>query len=89
MKNYSIDEKEQVLKEVKETGNVAIVAKKHKMPVTTIHSWLKKEQKKETKATSKSVKNLEKQLADRELEIKILKDLLKKRTRPGSKIRGM
>jgi len=78
VRNYNLTEKEQIIKEVKETGNITIVAKKHKIPVTTIHGWLKKEKKIETKECSKSVKSREKQLANKDLEIKILKDLLKK-----------
>jgi transposase-like protein len=41
-KNYTPAEKEQLLKEVKQTGNLSLVGKKHNVPVSTLHSWLGK-----------------------------------------------
>lgn len=78
MKQYRLEEKNQIIKEVKETGSVGIVAKKHKVPLSTVHSWLKLLDNKDIDASKKTVKQLEKKLADKDLEISILKDLLKK-----------
>jgi transposase-like protein len=78
LKSYSLEEKNQIIKEVKETGNISLVAQKHKVPSSTVHSWLKSLENKEINLSKKTLKNLEKQLADKDLEIRILRDLLKK-----------
>ena len=78
MKTYSLEEKGQVLKEVKETGNALIVAKRHKIPISTLKTWLKNIENKDIRSSRKTLKDLEKKLADKDLEISILKDLLKK-----------
>jgi transposase-like protein len=41
-KTYPDEIKEQVLKEVEETGNVALVARNHGIPSTTINTWISK-----------------------------------------------
>lgn len=98
-KAYSEDLKEQILKEVEETGNMALVARNHNIPSTTINTWMKR--KKNTgkggssrgpKASSFNSNNynkevekendtLKKLLGEKDLEIAILKDLLKKTNR--------
>lgn len=40
---YSDEFKEQIIKECQETGNVALVARRHEIATTTIHTWLKKQ----------------------------------------------
>ena len=91
---YSIEFKEQVIKECQETGNIALVARKHNISSNTIHTWMRKYRKHGTlkpmpNAKDKQSKALEQQLnkvssendklkrllAEKELEIAILKDL--------------
>ena len=80
MRTYTDAQKEQVLTEVKETGNVCLVARKNNIPVSTIHTWIRSKSK--TKITNiedaSTIKKLKQDLLDKELENKILKDLLKK-----------
>ncbi|WP_187142727.1 helix-turn-helix domain-containing protein [Thermanaerosceptrum fracticalcis] len=42
---YSHEFKKQILKECQETGNVALVARRHEIATTTIHTWLKNNDK--------------------------------------------
>lgn len=93
-KKYSDELKEQIIKECQETGNVAIVARRHNISPNTIHTWLKKYRKTGSvktlpKAQNDKNKALEKQLrevsiendrlkrllADKELELAILREL--------------
>jgi transposase-like protein len=77
-KNYTPAEKEQLLKEVKQTGNLSLVGKKHNVPVSTLHSWLGKAKHVPSEKKSPILRRLKKELADKELEIQVLKELLKK-----------
>lgn len=77
-KSYSLEEKQQILREVEDTGNVLVVARKHNIPQSTIHSWIRSSNRSELRKREVSVRQLKKQLLDKDLEIKILKDLLKK-----------
>lgn len=47
MKRYNLEVKEQISKEVKETGNVAILAKRHEITPSNIHTWIKKDKDKQ------------------------------------------
>jgi len=78
VKTYNKEFKEQILKECMETNKYNIVAKKHDVPVTTVYTWLKRDKNKSKIQTAKGQKALEKELTDAKLEIKILKELLKK-----------
>lgn len=78
MKHYSIEFKEQILKEVREVGSVSLISRKHSVPTTTIHTWQKRLKTSELSAKAKDDKDLKKKLFDLELENKILKELLKK-----------
>ncbi len=66
------------MQEVTEVGSILTVSKKHKIPSSTVHGWFKRQENREVIETKSSVKKLQKQLADKDLEISILKDLLKK-----------
>ena len=79
-RNYSELEKQQILAEVKSTGNVAAVARKNNMPPGTIHTWLEKKSPSKTgqKSTLDELKKVKSRNEDLELENKILKELLKK-----------
>lgn len=80
LKNYSKELKEKVLREAKETGNIALVADKYKINCTTVYGWIKTEKNREKNQTKKSFTALRKELEEKELENKILKELLKKTT---------
>lgn len=99
-KAYSDELKEQILKEVDDTGNIALVARNHNIPTTTINTWLKKRNKvgkvcatrgpksnnfnsnNYSKEIEKENDQLKKLLGEKDLEIAILKDLLKKTNQP-------
>jgi transposase-like protein len=82
---YSQEFKEKLIHEVEQVKSISSVSKKHNVPTTTIHGWLKKSNKKvnlkseiknkDLKSENKQLKN---KLAEAELELMILKDLLKK-----------
>jgi len=93
-KQYGDELKELIVKECQETGNVALVARRHEMSPNTIHTWLSKYRKNGSvktmpKAKDDRQKALEKQLkevstendrlkrllADKELELAILREL--------------
>ena len=91
-KQYSDEFKELIIKECQETGNVALVARRHEMSPNTIHTWLMKNRKNgSVKALPKAKKQREKAmekrlkevstendrrlLADKELELAILREL--------------
>lgn len=78
MRRYSTEKKEQILKEAEETGSVALVARKHSVPTSTIHTWQKTLKNKGLHTKQQQDRELKKQLADLELENQILKELLKK-----------
>lgn len=98
-KSYPDEFKEQVLKEVEETGNVTLVARNHGIPSTTINTWIKKRNGSNSGISSRGPKSsnfnsnnynkeiekendqLKKLLGEKDLEIAILKDLLKKTNR--------
>lgn len=77
-KNYSREFKEQILKECMETNKYNVVARKHNVPVTTVYTWIKRDKNRSNIQAAKGQKALEKELADARLEIKVLKELLKK-----------
>ena len=76
MKRYTKEEKAEILKEVESLGNVSLVAKKHGMPSTTIQNWIRKGLN--NKINPSEIRRLRKILSEKELQISILKDLLKK-----------
>ena len=78
MKHYSIEFKEQILKEVREVGSVSLISRKHSIPTTTIHTWQKRLKTSDLNAKAKDDKDIKNKLFDLELENKILKELLKK-----------
>ena len=97
--SYSKEFKEQILKEVEETGNATLVARNHGIPPTTIYTWIKARKKSTNdystrdpkssnfnstnynKEIEKENEQLKKLLGEKDLEIAILKDLLKKTNR--------
>jgi transposase-like protein len=75
---HSKELREQILKEVKETGNMALVARNRGIPYSTIVSWVNAERRAPQQKYNKDFKSLESRLKDAELENRILKELLKK-----------
>ena len=77
MSKYGSEVKTQVLKEARETGNATMVARRHRIPAATVHSWLKGPNVDVDTANAK-VRKLQKELEAKQLETEILKELLKK-----------
>ncbi|MCP4051402.1 MAG: transposase [bacterium] len=77
-KSYSPEFREQIIKECMETNKYNVVAKKHQVPVTTVYTWIKRDKNKSKTQKAKGQKAMGKELADAKLEIKVLKELLKK-----------
>lgn len=76
---YSDEEKLKIIAEARSSGNIAATAKRYSISDVCIHSWIKKFSKsKPEKDLHSELKKLKQQLADRDLEISILKDLVKK-----------
>jgi transposase-like protein len=76
---YSDEEKVKIVDEAKSSGNIAATAKRYSVSDVTIHGWIKKLNKsKPSKDLHQENKRLRQQLADKELENSILKDLVKK-----------
>lgn len=93
-KQYTDEIKEQVVKEFREIGNTALVARRHGIAKGTVYSWVKKakengsvkslpkdnkkkikEAKKRLNKLSNENDQLKKILAEKELELAILRDL--------------
>lgn len=91
-KKFSEEFKEQVLKECREVGNIALVARRYEIAVTTIHSWIRRKKKngkfsgtkteKELRTQLKKVSSeneeLKKIMGEKELKLAVLEDLLDK-----------
>jgi transposase-like protein len=78
VKRYQKELREQILKEIKDTGNMALVARNHGINYHTVVSWVDSERKAPVKTQKREIKALEARLKDAELENRILKELLKK-----------
>jgi transposase-like protein len=78
VKRHSKEMREQILKEVKETGNMALVARNRGISYSAIVSWVNAEKRAPQERHKKDLKSLESRLKDAELENRILKELLKK-----------
>ena len=84
MKRYLPELKEQILAEIEETKSVPAVSRKHQIPVATLYSWLHHRFKKTPKRLADDQplidenRVLKKKLADQNLELMIMRDLLKK-----------
>jgi transposase-like protein len=75
---YSKEEKAQVIQEVKDTGNAALVARNRGIAYHAVAAWVRAERMAPERKHSQNLQQLEKQLKDAELENRILKELLKK-----------
>ena|SRR5690606_5714628 len=80
-KKYSDEEKQQIINEAKESGNICATAKKYSIADSSIHGWMKGKKKisvSKDKNLFQENKILKNQLADARLENSVLKDLVKK-----------
>ncbi len=75
---FSTELKEQVVQEIKEVGSIKIVADKHGLSPKTVHNWVKASKSGDGMKEYKQIKSLHQQLKDKDLEIRVLKELLKK-----------
>lgn len=75
---HSEELKDQVLKEIKEVGNVSLVCKKHGLKTSTVHGWLDKIKNKDKIVEAKANRQLQKKVKDLELQVEVLTSLLKK-----------
>ncbi len=94
MQRYSQDFKEQVVKECREVGNAALVARRHNLSKNTVHTWLKTsraigsttplprakepriaEMEQRIRSISTENDQLKRLVAEKELELAILRDL--------------
>ena len=76
MRRYSLEEKLEILREIEEVGNVSAVCRKHGISLTTAHNWVKKDKLKGGK--NQENRRLKKKVAELELQVAILKDIVKK-----------
>lgn len=86
---YSNELKNKLINEVNEVGSISPIAKKHGIPASTIHNWIRSTGKKpvykseiKNKTLKDENKRLKGKLQEAELELMILKDLLKKSYNP-------
>lgn len=97
-KRYTVEFKEQVLKEVREVGNASQVARRHGLTPKIVHNWMAKSKHQDWQSAAREAKKvtsyvpspaefkeletendkLKKILGDKDLEIAILRDLVKK-----------
>lgn len=75
---HSQELKGQVIKEIKEVGNISLVCKKHGLKQSTVHGWLHGIKNKDKILEAKQVKNYQKKIKDLELQVEVLTSLLKK-----------
>ncbi|MED4400054.1 transposase [Metabacillus fastidiosus] len=90
-RKHSEEFKKQLVQEAMETGNKALVARRHQLSPNLIHKWMKAFQEDndfsiEEAVSSSEVKQLEEEndrlkklLGEKDLEIAILRDVLKKK----------
>lgn len=75
---FSMELKEQVIKEVVEVGNCTVVARRHGLNNKTVNTWVRNFNHKDQITEARKIRELERVLKDRDLENAVLKSLLKK-----------
>ncbi len=78
LNNHDLELRKKILCEVKETGNIALVARTHGLKYQTIFAWVRNERRAPLKKKVKAMQEQERKLERLELENRILKELLKK-----------
>lgn len=78
-KTYSQEFRDKLIKEYEETSSLSEVSRRHGVAINTLRHWvLKKQNNGPVVFEKKRIQSLTKELAKKDLEIEILKDLLKK-----------
>jgi transposase-like protein len=77
-KSYTQEFKNQLIKEAQDTGSVTAVANAHHISMSTLATWVGKVKHRHDDEDRQTLHGLRKKLADAELEILVLKELLKK-----------
>jgi len=77
---FTKEEREKIAREALETGNQKAVAKKYGIKTTLVYGWTKALRNKKVQQKNKSAREYEKELEDARLEVKVLRELLKKTT---------
>ena len=100
-RRHSIDKKLRVVKEIQETGNATLVARRYELSPGLVSRWYReykrygeaafnkksssKHNNGEAQKLDQENERLKKILGEKDLEIAILKDMLKKSTSPEDK----
>ena len=74
----TVDFREQIIRECLEVGSTSAVCNKHGLNLKTVSTWVRNYKNRDEIQDQKQVRQLHRKLADAELEIKVLKSLLKK-----------
>ena len=78
--HHSREFRDKVAKEAIESQNSKATAKKYELKVSNVYNWVKSYRRRELNKDDKSIKDYQKIIDDKDLEIQILKELLKKTT---------
>lgn len=76
--SYTKEFRDQIIKEIKEVGNVSLVCKNHNLKQGTVHGWIHRTDNKIQIAEKKQNRANERRIKDLELEVAVLRSLLKK-----------
>ena len=77
-KKYSPELKEQVLKDLDEVGDINVVCQKHNIPKHAVYRFRRDRLKSPILNKDRTIKELNKELREKNLENQILRELLKK-----------
>lgn len=72
--------REKVAQEAIESGNQRATAEKYDLKPSIVYGWVRTLQSKDKNQTKRNISQLQKELAEKELENKVLRELLKKTT---------
>lgn len=75
---YSPELKEQVLKDLDEIGDINVVCQKHNVPKHAVYRFRRSRLNSPSLNKDKQIKSLSKELREKDLENRILRELLKK-----------
>jgi transposase-like protein len=75
---YSNELKDQVIKEVQETGSVQLVAKKHGLIPRTVNNWMRGFRDKDKISEQKKYREMAKEIHDLRIHNELLKEIIKK-----------
>lgn len=72
--------REKVAQEAIESGNQRATAEKYDLKPSIVYGWVRTLQSKDKNQAKKNINQLQKELEEKDLEIRVLKELLKKTT---------